>query len=131
MNVFVDTSALYAVLDRDDAQHARAAQTWRRIIPEGVPLVTSNYVMLETTALLQARIGPEAVRILQQDVLGVMSVEWVTAETHGAALQRLLHSGRRKVSLVDCTSFVIMERLGIEHAFAFDRHFRDFGFALV
>jgi len=29
-------------------------------------------------------------------------------------------------SFVDCISFVIMERLGISHAFAFDRHFDEY-----
>lgn len=56
---------------------------------------------------------------------------WVTEDIHGAAVSSIVVSGKRNLSLVDCTSFEIMRRLGVERAFAFDRHFRDQGFSLV
>lgn len=40
MTVFVDTSALYAVLDRDDANHERARQTWTQLLQESANLLT-------------------------------------------------------------------------------------------
>lgn len=40
MTVFVDTSALYAVLDRDDSNHAAAAAVWRRLVTDGADLLT-------------------------------------------------------------------------------------------
>ncbi len=35
------------------------------------------------------------------------------------------------MSLVDCVSFTLMKRHGIEVALAFDEHFRDQGFQTV
>ncbi|MDP2857839.1 MAG: VapC toxin family PIN domain ribonuclease, partial [Bacillota bacterium] len=40
----------------------------------------------------------------------------------------LLTAGRRNLSLVDCVSFDVMRRLGMEKAFAFDAHFAEQGF---
>jgi predicted nucleic acid-binding protein len=67
MTVFVDTSALYAVLDRDDANHLAARETWRRLLLDpSALLLTHNYVLVETAALLQNRRGIDVVRTLHE-----------------------------------------------------------------
>ncbi len=40
----------------------------------------------------------------------------------------MLSQSRRRLSLVDCSSFEVMHRRGIDRCFAFDRHFRQQGF---
>lgn len=57
MSVFVDTSALLALMDASDERHARSLQVWDRLAAARLELVTSNYVIVETVAVLQARIG--------------------------------------------------------------------------
>lgn len=131
MSVFVDTSALYAVLDADDAGHARAVAEWRRLLNGSVPLVTSNYVLVETMALLQHRLGVDAARLLQQDVCPVLQVAWIDASTHQAGVAAVLAAGRRDLSLVDCVSFEVMRQMGLREAFALDPHFGEQGFARV
>ncbi|HID83570.1 MAG TPA: PIN domain-containing protein [Anaerolineaceae bacterium] len=130
--VFVDTSALYALLDADDRYHAAAAAAWRELLQdEGTVLFTSNYVMVETFALVQHRLGIPAVRALQQDLLPVMTVRWVDAEVHQAAVAALLAAGRRDLSLVDCVSFELMRRHGWDMALTFDSDFHDQGFRCI
>ena len=73
---------------------------------EGVTLFTHNYVLLETTALLQNRLGLAAVRVFHEDVVPLLSIDWITGESHRAGLEAVLASGRRKLSLVDCISFL-------------------------
>ncbi len=126
--VFVDTSALLAVLDADDRNHPRAKEAWARLLEEDAPAVTTNYVLVETFALVQRRLGLEAVRVLAEDVLPVLAVLWVDEETHRRGLSALLTAGWRELSLVDCVSFEAMRQLGLETAFAFDRHFAEQGF---
>jgi predicted nucleic acid-binding protein len=130
VSVFVDTSALYAVLDRDDANHEMAAAEWRRLLESGVSMLVSNYILVETTALVQHRLGMAAVRALTDSMEPVLDVEWVTREDHDGARAALLAANRRRLSLVDCTSFVIMRRLGVFRAFAFDQHFAEQGLGL-
>jgi predicted nucleic acid-binding protein len=75
VTVLVDTSAFYAVFDRDDANHSAAKQTWTELLDEKATLLTTNYVLLETTALLQHRIGVPAVRSLHEDVTPLLQVD--------------------------------------------------------
>lgn len=50
------------------------------------------------------------------------------SELHFQGVELLLQKGTRKLSLVDCISFVVMENEGIAHAFVFDRDFKRAGF---
>ncbi len=129
MSVFVDTSALLAVLHAGDENHARAARSFRRLIEANEELVTTSYVLVEATALLQHRFGLPAVRAFQDDLVPVLGVVWMDAELHAEATAALLTAGRRELSLVDCVSFACMRRQGLTRAFHFDRHFREQGFA--
>ena len=128
MKVFVDTSALLAVLDADDRDHPAVAQAWQDLVSEERELVTSSYVLVETFALVQSRLGVEAVRVLDQDLLPAVGVIWLDDEVHRAAVSALLTAGRRKLSLVDCASFEVMRRYGLTAALTLDSHFAEQGF---
>lgn len=94
-------------------------------------MVTTNYVLVETMAFVQHRLGLDATRLLQQDVCPVLQVAWIDATTHQAGVAAVLAAGRRGLSLVDCVSFEIMRQTGLRKAFAFDSHFGEQGFACV
>ena len=128
MTIFVDSAALYAFLDADDANHAECEREWRRLLEHGEPLVTSNYVLVETCALVQHRLGVQAVRDLQEVMLPALQVLWVDEQAHREAVSALLTAGRRELSLVDCASFGLMRKWGITSAFTLDRHFDEQGF---
>ena len=128
--IFVDTSGFYAILDRDDLNHARARAVWARILPQS-KLITNNYVIVETTALMQRRIGLAALRVFVNDILPLVEVAWVTEASHRAALDVVLTSGKKDISLVDCVSFQTMRNAGIDKVFGFDAHFRQQGFVLL
>jgi uncharacterized protein len=131
VSTFVDTSALLAVLDADDAQHARASRVWSDLIGREEELFTTSYVLVETFALTQARLGIAATRSLNDDIVPVLHITWVEESLHLTAMTALLTAQRRDLSLVDCVSFEAMRRLGAERAFAFDRHFQQQGFGVV
>jgi predicted nucleic acid-binding protein len=132
MNVFIDTSAFLAVLNAADRYHPLARQAWTELLSaEDVTLVSSNYVIVETTALLQHRFGMEAVRLLENDLLPVIATQFVTEAIHDQAVSALLAANRRQLSLVDCASFVILRELGLKMVFTFDPHFSEQGFSLI
>lgn len=131
MIVYVDTSALYALLVSDDMMHDRARSGFQRLAQDNARLVTTSYVLVETTALLQRRVGLQAVVDFQMRLEPLLDVIWVDAQWHAKGGQRLLAHGSRDVSLVDCLGFEVMEAKGIKIAFAFDRHFSEQGFAEV
>lgn len=131
MSVFVDTSAFYAMMDADDDRHAAAAETWRRLLEDRDSIHTSNYVIIETAALLQGRIGMDCLRTFAADILPIVDIVWVGEGMHRSAFHGLLVSGRRRLSLVDCASFEAMRSMNIETAFCFDPHFAEQGFRFV
>lgn len=128
MNAFVDTSAFLAVLARDDKNHAKARRTWVQLVESQATLACTSYVIVETLALLQHRLGVAAARVFHEDIMPLLTVEWIDEELHRSGMTGLLTAGRRSLSLVDCVSFEVMRRRGITHAFAFDRHFGELGF---
>lgn len=131
MTVFADTSALYALLVATEQRHREVARAFARILERRSLLLTTNYVLLETAALLQRRIGLPAVRDLEERLTPVCTVRWVTEAIHRRALDRLLRADRRSVSLVDWVSFGVMEAEGIREVLALDRDFAEAGFRLT
>ena len=131
MIAFVDTSAFFATLDRDDARHKDAAAAWRQMLEKGVGIVTTNYVLLETSALVQRRLGLRALELFSSEILAVADVEWIDERRHRAAVEMTLAAGRKELSLVDCSSFLVMREAGIRTVFCFDRHFEQQGFEVL
>jgi len=128
MSIFIDTSGFIAVLDKDDAYHAMAAKTWMDILTSEETLVTTNYALVETCALVQNRFGMRAIKVFQEDIVPVLRIEWIDKTVHHAAMQVMLAAQRKKLSLVDCVSFEIMRLLGVTTAFTLDKHFKEQGF---
>ena len=128
MNVFVDTSAILALLIENDPNHASAVQAFYTFHDQDDDLVTTNYVVVETVSLIQRRFGMPIVRTFVDKLLPLLEVEWLDQSLHHSAVQSFLVANRRSLSLVDCASFVVMRRLGITVAFVFDEHFEEQGF---
>jgi len=131
MKIFIDTSAFYALLDADDDNHHGAKTAWTDMLGNSNTLVTSNYILVESLALLQHRMGIGAVRGFQEAIVPLVHVEFVTPEIHRSGMSALLSAARRNLSLVDCVSFEIMRGLTVETVFAFDTHFREQGFTVI
>lgn len=129
MTTLVDTSALYVLLDADDFAHARVAEAFDRLASDA--LLTHNYVVVESAALLERRFGSGAVRRLLIDILAPVEIVWVDESIHRAATSAYFAAGARCPSLVDFTSFEVMRLRGIRQALALDRHFAEAGFELL
>ena len=131
MSLFVDTSGLYALLVESETDHAKVKAAFRQTAERGRRMLTTNYVLVETSALLQHRIGLEPVRDLDLKILPLLHVQFVDATLQRRAMNRLLRLDRRRVSLVDAVSFETMEAEGISDALSLDSDFAAEGFRLV
>ena len=129
--VFVDTSALFALLVETDENHQAAHAAVPSLRDHDASLVTSSFVVLETVTLLQSRIGVAAVRIFYRDLLPLLKVAWIDEDLLHRAMSALLASSRRRISITDWSSITLMRERGIVHAFAFDDDFARQGFELV
>ena len=131
--VFVDTSAFVALRNRAEREHEAARAGLSRLVSERAQLFTSNHVFAETYTALLVRVGRAE------------AIEWGRHFRAGAAIELLrvdepmeedawalleFHTDKRW-SYVDATSFALMEREGVQTAFAFDHHFRQRGLAVL
>lgn len=125
--IFVDTSALYALADRADRNHDEARLRFSAALNAAEGLLTHNYVLVESIALIQSRIGTAAALDLASTADN-FEIEWVDAKLHQEATRALARSPRRKISFVDQVSFLVMRGRNVEAALAFDRDFEREGF---
>lgn len=126
MTAFVDSSAWYAAADADDANHVRAAA---RIEEFAGRLLTSDHVLIETWYLASRRLGLHTAETLLNRIrLGIARVEPATLADLEVAAHIREAFPDQGFSIVDRTSWSVMQRLGVHDAIAFDRDFSIYRF---
>jgi predicted nucleic acid-binding protein len=131
--LFVDTSAWYALALPRDPAHVRLARTLRDRVSRGVRIVITNLIVAETHALLLRRVGRGPAEAFARVVCGPPNlVVSSTPELEAAALDEWI--GRfddQDFSLADAVSFAVMAERGIREALTQDRQFATAGFVVV
>jgi uncharacterized protein len=131
VSLFVDTSGLYALLVGTEQDHPAVLDAFRAAAERGRRMVTTNYVIVETASLLQHRIGLAPVRDLQERILPLITVHWISSALHQRAVERLFRTDKRKLSLVDVVSFLVMDAEGLTDVLGLDPDFATEGFRLL
>ena len=123
MSLFVDSSVWFAAIDSSDAHNARA----KGLLATDEALLTTDHIVLETWFLLRNRIHRNAAEAYWAAMrTGIAAIELVGLADLEAAWQIGLAFPDQDFSLVDRTTFAVMQRLGIERAASFDNHFAVF-----
>ena len=128
--LFVDTSAWFAFFDRGSREHAAVVRT---LTSWDGRLVFTDHILDELLTLVRVRAGHRtAVRVgealLSGDAGLLVEVE---ARDFRAAWELFRTQADKGYSFTDCTSFAVMNRLGIRTAAALDRHFARAGFEVL
>ena len=119
---FVDSSAIVAMVNRNDPTHDQAIAAYHELIDGGYHLFTTDYVVVETTQLLELAFGPDIARQwLRAQRLPVYHAD--EQDVKRAIAQMTSTSPGIRLSMVDAISTVVMERLGVSDAFAVDPEF--------
>jgi uncharacterized protein len=128
--VFLDSGAYIGVADRSDQHHNEATAILGRVFRDRHPLFTTNAVVIESHALILSRVGIEAaMQFLRSMDGGYSTVVRCRASDEARAKEIIFQYDDKDFSFTDALSFAVMERLGISQAFAFDRHFTQYGFS--
>ncbi len=127
--VLVDTSAVYALLDRRDKCHDAAQAAIHNLRKSRVEPLLTNFIVAECHALSLSHLGADVARkwLLEN----AWPVERVTMDDEVKAKEIIAQYTDKTFSYTDATSFAVMERLGLRKAFAFDPHFRQYGFLAI
>lgn len=125
MTLFVDTSAWYAAADTDDRENARA----KEVLGSGEALLTTDHVLVESWLLVHRRLGRTAAERFWEGLrVGLANLEVVGAADLEAAWSIGQLFPKHDFSIVDRTSFAVMERLGIDRVATFDSDFAVYRF---
>lgn len=126
--MLVDTGAWYAIADASDRHHEEARDFYAEHAGR-TPLTTTDLIVAETWAILNSHLGRSAALIfwdtLRDTRTPILTAEPVDLEAAWRIAQAFPDQA---FSFVDCTTFALMERLGIHEAFAFDAHFLIYRF---
>lgn len=128
--VFADTSALYAFVDKSDSSHQMACRIVLDLVGARRRLVVSDYVVAEAVNLANARGGSRVARRvldLIEQTAGIR-LEWIGSARFEQAKAFFRKHADHNYSFTDCTSFVIMRELKLRQALTTDRHFAEAGF---
>lgn len=128
--ILVDTSAYYALKDKDDAFHTQALQF---VKTNTCPFVTTNLIVIETLNLVKQRLGYKHAVEIGKNMFDptISNVIKVTDKDISEAWKIFQKYDDKDFSFTDCTTFAVMERLKISSVFAFDEHFRQYGKFIV
>lgn len=130
MKVLADTSALYAFLDSADKNHSAAHETMERLREEEAQICSHEYIFVETVALVQNRLGAEALEAFYRKLWPLVEEEQVDLDIRARAMEYCLGRRSKTISFVDSVSFLIMKDRLIDKAFTFDSDFKKEGLTI-
>lgn len=124
--IFVDTGAWFASVVPSDKEHQKAI-SWLKNNQES--LLTTDYVIDETLTLLRARGELKRAIVLGEAFFSgkLANIYFLTENDIKSTWEIFAHFSDKEWSFTDCSSKIVMEKLGITKAFAFDHHFIQFG----
>jgi predicted nucleic acid-binding protein len=123
--VLWDSSAILALLDADDADHARAVDVARQIAIDRRPSFITNYIEAEAHALLLRKLGRTVAR--QWLFTGSLPVVAVLPAEEQRAKDILARHVDKDWTLCDAVSLAVLDARRVSRAFTFDHHFRQYG----
>jgi predicted nucleic acid-binding protein len=130
--LFIDTSSWASLFIPTESFHTQAAQCFAQAQQQPQILITTNYVVAELVALLGSRQRAPRTSLFQyiDSIRSAPFIEVVHIDAATDAIAWELCKSRpdKAWSLVDCTSFVIMQQLSIQEALTTDQHFEQAGF---
>ena len=128
--IFIDTSAWYAFIDKNDPDHKESEKLYKS---NTKPLITSNFIFDETVTLLMSRLGFDIAVKFGESLKksNFVNIIRITDEDEDNAWRIFLKYKNSGFSYTDCTSFAAMHRLKIDTAFTFDKHFAAMRFNIL
>lgn len=127
---FIDSSHIIALEVYDDQNHSRALRHWKRLLSRHIRLTTTSFVFNEIVTFMNTRSQHQKAIQVGSYLLNSPPVTVVFVE------ESLFHEGwlylqkyaDKTYSLTDCISFLVMQRLQLNVALTFDKHFTQAGF---
>ena len=125
--VFVDASFWIVLREETEDNHIAARELIAELFRQRSQLVTTLPVVCEIHAYFTRKQFKRELVLNELCRNPIVTVEDVLHQDRDAALRLLATHRDKSYSLCDALSFIVMRRLGVKRALAFDEHFRQFG----
>jgi len=132
-SIFVDTGPWYAMMDKNDQYHSKASNYFKQLLKKKIcDIYTSNIIIQETVTLVARRINKKISIKFLNTIFNdpKINVLYIDANIEQKAYDTFKNYLDQQFSIVDCTSFILMQHHHIKHAFTFDKHFRTMQFTV-
>lgn len=131
-NLFIDTSGWASLFIPTETYHVKAADYFRQAQRTKQRLITTNYIITELVALLGSRQRTPRPKLFQSidsiNLAPYVDLIHIDAVTNAVAWELCKSRLDKAWSLVDCSSFVVMQQVAIQEALTTDKHFEQAGF---
>lgn len=127
---FIDTSFVIALINQKDEYHHQAVELSDSLA--GSQYITTDLILYEIANYLAKDFKPEAINTINiflnsKDI----QIIWNSEDLFKQAFEKYTTFADKKWGLVDCLSFIIMEKLEIQNVLTIDHHFEQAGFTLM
>lgn len=128
--IFGDTSAIVAYFDRNDLRHNESKRIFDKIVKERIKILVTDYIFDECITTILSRVGHYNALKAGEFILssGIIKFVWLDESLKLKAWEFFKKHSDKQYSFTDCTSFVVMKEMKVNHFFAFDDHFAKAGF---
>ncbi len=127
--LFVDTDAFLAYFSSKDPHHEKA----RSIIDQAKGIIITDYIYDEILTLARKRLGINPSIAIMRHIKHNKDIEMiVVTEKDKTTAEKVFEKYADKdFSFTDCTTFAVIQRLGIKNILSFDKHFQQYGIAVL
>jgi uncharacterized protein len=127
--ILTDTSAIAAIMNKNDQFHKKAVTFYKKILEEEYSLVLTNFVIAETHALLLKNTHDSSLGLKWLGEVAYQAFHIIRPDEtdEKEAIKLLTKYDDKAWSLTDALSFRIMEKFSIDYYFSFDGDFKQIG----
>lgn len=126
--VFVDSSAILAIINNNDQDHNQADNIYKKLFNKKYYFVLTNFAIAETHALLLSKMNNiQVARDWLSNSYKEFNILRPEEDMEFEAIKELNKYQDKDYSFTDMLSFLAMEKSGIQYFFSFDKHFRQIG----
>lgn len=116
-NIFVDTSARFAIINSKDVDHKRAADFLKKLVHQRTAIIVTNFIIAEIYTLLLRKIGRDTAVSYVESLYGNSEVVRVTVDDEKRAWQIILKFQDKDFSYVRCHNFCSNGEIGNKRSF--------------
>lgn len=132
-DILVDSDAFVAINRVADVHHEKAVAINKSLLKVSANLITTNYVLQETTTVLSRKMAQQKAReflsLFRKDT--PMLVIHIDKRLDDEASRIFLKEKRDGTSFVDCSNVAVAKTFNIDTIFSFDKFYLDYGLELL